>query len=161
MPDSERPPPTTPALGVRGPRLGVDPGEVRVGLAVSDPDGILATPLVTLRRDSKGGADLAEIVEIVRDRGVVEVIVGLPRHLSGRHGSSARAATEYASELAGRIVPVPVHLSDERLTTVTATRQLAQGGVRGRRQRQVVDQAAAVVLLQSWLDATRSTRAGS
>lgn len=84
---------------------------------------------------------------------VVEVVVGLPRTLAGRHGPAAEAAAAYAAALAERISPVPVRLSDERLTTVVVSRVLAQRGVKGKKQRAVVDQAAAVEILQSWLDA--------
>ena len=139
-----------------GRRLGVDFGEVRVGVALSDPSGILATPLVTLNRDRSRGTDLEALAALVVEHNVVEVVVGLPRTLAGRHGPAAQAATEYARALADRLGDaVPVRLTDERLTTVSAARVLAQRGVRGRKQRAVVDQAAAVEILQSWLDARR------
>ncbi len=133
-----------------GRRLGVDVGAVRVGVALSDPSPFLATPLVTLRR---GGGDLDELAALVGEHEVVEVVVGLPTTLAGRQGSAAEAAAAYGEELAARIAPVPVRFSDERLTTVTASRVLTERGVRGKRQRQVVDQAAAVEILQGWLDA--------
>ncbi|MGI5501088.1 Holliday junction resolvase RuvX [Lentzea sp. CA-135723] len=136
-----------------GRRLGVDVGSVRVGVSLSDPSPFLATPLVTLKRDEKGGSDLTELVRLIADHDVVEVVVGLPKTLAGRHGPAAEAATAYAAALAGRIAPVPVRLSDERLTTVVVSRVLAQRGVKGKKQRAVVDQAAAVEILQSWLDA--------
>ena len=113
----------------------------------------MATPLVTLQRDEKGGSDLTELVRLVAEHDVVEVVVGLPKTLAGRHGPAAQAATAYAAALAGRVAPVPVRLSDERLTTVVVSRVLAQRGVKGKKQRAVVDQAAAVEILQSWLDA--------
>jgi putative Holliday junction resolvase len=137
----------------------VDVGEVRIGVALSDPDGILATPLVTLSRDRSGGRDLDELAAMVAEHKVVEVVVGLPRTLAGWEGPAARAAADYASALARRLGSrVPVRLTDERLTTVSATRMLAERGVRGRRQRAVVDQAAAVEILQGWLDARRTNR---
>jgi putative pre-16S rRNA nuclease len=141
-----------------GARLGVDVGSVRVGVAVSDPDGRLASPLTTLARDAVSGADLDRLAEIVREREVVEVVVGLPRSLSGRRGPAARAAEEYATALAARVAPVPVRLADERLTTVAATRTLSDRGITGPRQRAVIDQAAAVLILQAWLDAARTVR---
>jgi putative Holliday junction resolvase len=137
----------------KGVRLGVDVGTVRVGVARSDPDGVLATPVATLRRDPRGG-DLAAIGALVTEHEAVEVVVGVPTTLGGRHGPAAEAAAAYADQLAERIAPVPVRRHDERLTTVIATRQLA-GRVRGRKQRAVVDQAAAVAILQSWLDLHR------
>ena len=139
-----------------GARLGVDVGSVRVGVAVSDPGGVLASPLVTLPRDAAGGSDLDRLAELVREREAVEVVVGLPTSLSGRRGPAARGAEEYAAALAARVAPVPVRLTDERLTTVAASRTLSERGISGRRQRPVVDQAAAVLILQGWLDAARS-----
>jgi putative holliday junction resolvase len=147
-----------PAVPAVGARLGVDVGSVRVGVAVSDPHGVLATPLETLARDAAGGADLNRLADLVVAHGVVEVIVGLPRTLSGRSGPAAQAATAYATALAARIAPVPVRLSDERLTTVAATRTLSERGISSRKQRTVVDQAAAVLILQGWLDSARTGR---
>lgn len=138
-----------------GRRLGVDVGSVRVGVAVCDPAGVLATPLVTLARDPAGEDDLRRIAELVAEHDAVGVVVGLPRTLAGTEGPAAAAARAFADALA-RHLPVPVELSDERLTTVVATRQLRQRGVRGRRQRAVIDQAAAVAILQGWLDAGRA-----
>ena len=136
----------------RGVRIGVDVGSVRVGVAVSDRDAILATPLVTLARDSKGSADLAELARIVEEHEAVEVVVGLPRHLSGASGAAADIATAYADDLRILIAPVPVRLVDERLSTVAAERTLASRGIRAKARRGVVDQAAAVVILQAALD---------
>ncbi len=137
-----------------GARLGIDVGTVRIGVARSDPSGLLATPVETVRR---GKGDLARIARIAAEHDVVEVIVGLPTSLSGREGPAAKAAREFAARLAARLAPVPVTLFDERLTTVTAQRDLRAGGVRARDQRAIVDQAAAVVLLQAALDAERAS----
>lgn len=144
----------------RGVRLGVDVGQVRVGVAVSDPDGLLATPLVTLARDLTTDievtpADISEIARLVELHEVVTVVVGLPLTLAGGHGPAATHAKAYAERVAAAIAPVPVDLVDERMSTVVASRRLAERGVRGRRQRAVVDQAAAVEILQSWLDRQR------
>lgn len=147
-----------PAAGA-GRRLGVDVGSVRVGVALSDPGGLLATPLVTLGRDERDGSDLRRLAELVAEHEVVEVVIGLPRTLAGRDGPAAQAAQAYADQLR-RLVTVPVVLVDERLSTVAAGRVLAERGVRGRRQRAVIDQAAAVQILQSRLDAIRMQRAG-
>jgi len=135
-------------------RVGVDVGSVRVGVAVSDPDGILATPALTLARRADG-RDLDELVALVAEREALEVIVGLPRSMSGAEGPAAVACRAYAVALAGRIAPTPVRLSDERLTTVSAHRALAR--VPGRGRRAVVDQAAAVEILQSVLENERSS----
>ena len=137
--------------------LGVDVGEARVGLAASDAVGLLAHPVTTLSRDREHGADLAAIVEEVRARSAVGVVVGLPRSLSGEEGLAARRARDYAESLQRRL-EVPVRLWDERLTTVDAHRNLRRSGVRSREQRGVVDQAAAVLILQAVLDARRAGR---
>jgi putative Holliday junction resolvase len=138
----------------RGRLLGIDVGAVRVGVAICDPGGVLATPLVTVPRDVEGGADLRAIAALVAEHDAVGVVVGLPRTLKGVEGPAAEAARAFADALAG-VLEVPVELSDERLTTVVATRQLRERGVKGRKQRAVVDQAAAVAILQGWLDARR------
>ncbi|MDQ3886611.1 MAG: Holliday junction resolvase RuvX [Actinomycetota bacterium] len=137
-----------------GRRLGIDVGSVRVGVALSDPAAILASPLATLTRDRRGRTDIDALAALVTEHEVVEVVIGLPRTLAGRHGQAAREAEAYAAVLAGRI-GVPIQLVDERLTTARATRALAERGVRGRRQRAVVDQAAAVEILQTWLEYRR------
>jgi putative pre-16S rRNA nuclease len=121
---------------------------------VSDPDGILATPLRTVLRTADDDGVRA-IAALVADHEVVEVVVGLPVTLAGTEGQAATEARDYAQRLAGAIMPIPVRLADERMTTVVASRRLAERGVRGRRQRSVVDQAAAVEILQSWLDTQR------
>ncbi|WP_067890035.1 Holliday junction resolvase RuvX [Nocardia vaccinii] len=151
----------------RGRRIGIDVGTVRIGVASCDPDGILATPVETVPRagKGKGGAgrgkgapatDLTRIAEIVREYEAVEVIVGLPRTLRGENGASATLAERFAKSLQLVLPDVPIRLSDERLTTVAAARALRDSGVRARGQRQMIDQAAAVSILQGWLD-ERST----
>jgi putative Holliday junction resolvase len=140
-----------------GIRLGVDVGSVRVGLAASDPGGILATPIRTIVRDLSSGSDQVAIEAVVLERDVLEVVVGLPRSLSGSEGPAAEEARSYATTLAARLAPVPVRLVDERLTTIDAHRQLRDSGVPGRAQRAVVDQAAAVLILQAALDAEKSS----
>jgi len=129
-----------------------------VGLAVSDPSGVLAAPLETLRRDeSDTRADQARIAVLARETRALEVVVGLPRSLSGREGEAARLARVYAGQLAALLAPTPVRLVDERLTTVESHRKLREGGVSGRAQRSVVDQAAAVLILQTALDTESSS----
>ncbi|MBA4859283.1 Holliday junction resolvase RuvX [Nocardia farcinica] len=152
---SERPDPATDPG--RGRRLGIDVGSVRIGVASSDPDGILATPVETVPRAKKVprgtvSPDIARIAEIVREYEAVEVVVGLPRTLRGEKGSAATAAIAFAERLRREIPDVAIRLSDERLTTVSAARALRDSGVRARGQRQVIDQAAAVSILQGWLD---------
>ena len=141
----------------RGVRLGVDFGSVRVGLARSDPDGLLATPLETVSVVAGSDSHYQKVVQIVRDLEICEVIVGLPRSLSGREGSAAGIARAYSVEIARQVAPVPVRLVDERLSTVTAHQHLREAGMKGRKRRPVVDQAAAVVILQSALDGERAS----
>ena len=138
-------------------RLGVDVGAVRVGVAVSDARGLVATPTETVPRDPTGKTDIERIAAIAAERDAVEVIVGLPLSMSGREGPAADAARTYAAALAARLAPVPVRLVDERLTTVSATRELRRAGVAARRGRAVIDQAAASIILQSALDIERGT----
>ncbi len=139
----------------RGVRLGVDVGTVRVGLARSDADGLLATPVETVGGDR--AAQLGRIAEVARELDAVAVVVGLPRQLSGGEGRAASLAREYALDLARECAPVPVRLVDERLTTVSAHQALHRSGRPGRRHRAVVDQVAAVMILQSALDQERRT----
>lgn len=153
MPDRPGDPDQDPG---RGRRLGIDVGTVRIGVACSDPDGILATPVETVRRD-RSGKHVRRLAELAAELGVIEVVVGLPRTLADRTGPSAIDAMELADMLAQRIAPTPVRLADERLTTVSAQRSLRAAGVRAREQRAVIDQAAAVAILQSWLDQRRAT----
>jgi putative Holliday junction resolvase len=145
----------------RGARLAVDVGTVRVGVAASDPDGVIAAPVTTLARDRAGDRDIGQLAELVAERAAIEVLVGLPTTLAGREGPAAAAARAYADRLAKRVAPVPVRLVDERLSTVSAERQLRASGRRGnaRDRRRVVDQAAAVVFLQAALDTERATGA--
>lgn len=142
----------------RGRRIGIDVGSVRIGVAASDPDAILATPVETVARDRRKDSDrhIRRLAGLVQDLGAVEVVVGLPRTLADRSGSSAQDAVAVADALAARIAPTPVRLADERLTTVVAQRSLREAGVRGRGQRSVIDQAAAVGILQNWLDQRRA-----
>lgn len=130
-------------------RLGVDVGSVRVGVAASDDRGVLATPLLTV------AADVEAVAALVAEHAAMEVVIGLPRTLGGAEGPSARSARTYADALAARVAPVPVRLLDERFTSVDAHRALRESGVAGRRQRAVVDQVAAVLILQAALDQER------
>jgi putative Holliday junction resolvase len=132
--------------------VGLDLGTRRVGVAVSDRDGRLATPYGTIERSGDRGADHAALAAIVREVGAERVVVGLPLSLGGGAGPAAQAALDEAAELEA-VVGVPVETYDERLTTVSAERSLRGAGVKGRSRRKVVDQVAAAVILQAWLDA--------
>ncbi len=123
---------------------------------MSDPDGILATPVETVARDRRSDKHLRRLVRLIEEHEAVEVVVGLPRTLADRAGSSAQDAVELADLLAARISPVPIRLADERFTTVTAQRALREAGVRAKGQRSMIDQVAAVGILQNWLDQRRA-----
>ncbi|WP_431773002.1 Holliday junction resolvase RuvX [Streptomyces cucumeris] len=140
----------------RGRRIAIDVGDARIGVASCDPDGILATPVETVP-----GRDIPaahkRLAAIVGEYEPLEVVVGLPRSLSGREGPAAAKVRTFARELARRVQPVSVRLVDERMTTVTAAQGLRASGVTSKKGRAVVDQAAAVVILQSALEAERTS----
>ena len=139
----------------QGVRLGVDVGKVRVGVARSDRDGLLATPLETVQRRGDDLAPvLARIAEIAADVEAIELVVGLPIAMSGRDTPSTADARMVADRLAEG--PLPVRLIDERLTTVSAQAALHASGRNTRGSRSVIDQVAAVILLQHALDAERA-----
>ncbi|MBE0009838.1 MULTISPECIES: Holliday junction resolvase RuvX [unclassified Arthrobacter] len=144
----------------RGVKIGVDVGMVRVGVASSDSDSLLATPVRTLKRDLKKKSDLFILIREIIERDAVQVFVGLPRNLSGTESASAEMARGYAQELANAIgragLTASVRLIDERLSTVSAHRSLRQAGLNTRNHRKVVDQVAAVEILQHAMDMQRS-----
>ncbi|MCW2831960.1 MAG: Holliday junction resolvase RuvX [Aeromicrobium sp.] len=136
----------------RGRRLGVDVGDVRIGVAVSDPDGILATPVETV---AAGPNAVARLAQLVQEHEVLECVVGLPIGLSGREGPAVVKVRTFCDELSAAIDPVPIRLFDERMSTMTADSMLRQGGRSGKGRRSVIDQVAATVILQTALDAER------
>lgn len=136
----------------KGVRFGVDVGAARIGVARSDSSGILATPVATLRA---GKGDIDAVAKMVREAAALEVIVGLPLNMDGTQGKSAFIAKKWARRLSRRIYPVPVRMLDERLTTVQAHRQLHDAGRKEISHRAVVDQAAAVIILESALEQER------
>lgn len=138
----------------RGVRLGVDVGDVRIGVAACDPSGLIASPVETV---PAGPGSAARLAELAAERGAVEVVVGLPRSMSGGEGPAAVKVRAYAVALSRNLQGLPVRLVDERLSTVTAERALRERGRRGARRRAVVDQVAAVVILQTALDAERTS----
>ncbi|HEV6952087.1 MAG TPA: Holliday junction resolvase RuvX [Promicromonospora sp.] len=159
--------PAVPAGLPRGARLGVDVGMARIGLAASDPDGLVATPVETVPRvrDGRGTtADVQRIVAEAVERFAAVVYVGLPRHLSGKEGAATADARAFADRLVAALDAAhrgagdapEVRLVDERMTTVSAHQQLRSAGRKTKRHRSVIDQAAAVIILQSALDAERA-----
>ena len=137
-----------------GVRLGIDVGKVRVGIATCDPSGLLATPVVTLQRESEGV--VAEVAKYATDSSAIELVVGLPLNLSGNHTPSTEDAIAFAKEVAAA-VSIPVRMIDERLTTVSAHSALRSSGKKQRGTRSVIDQVAAVMVLQHALDTERSS----
>lgn len=131
--------------------VGIDLGTRRIGVAVSDPTGTLASPYEVLERGRDHAADHARIGAIVEEMGATLVVVGLPLAMSGRPTEAARSAQAEVAELS-QALPVPVATHDERLTTVAAHGALAAGGTGSRKRRAVVDMSAAALILQSWLD---------
>ncbi|NJQ05475.1 Holliday junction resolvase RuvX [Streptomyces lonarensis] len=140
----------------RGRRLAVDVGDARIGVASSDPDGLLATPVETVPGKDRAGA-LRRLGAIVGEYEPLEVVVGLPRSLSGQEGPAALKVRDFAGELAKLVTPVPVRLVDERMSTVTAAQSMRASGVSSRKGRGRIDQAAAVVILQSALETERTS----
>jgi putative Holliday junction resolvase len=153
VPDSPARRVTIASFGVR---IGVDVGSVRVGVAASDPQATMAFPVKAVQR-RRDDSDLDELAALVAEREAVEVVVGLPRSLSGAEGPAVIAARSYAAALSERIAPVPVSFVDERLTTVVAEQSLRAARPRSsvRERRAVIDAAAAAGILQSYLDALR------
>jgi putative Holliday junction resolvase len=152
----------------RGVRMALDIGDARIGVASSDPHGILATPVETVKR---GPGDLDRIVSLVAELEAFEIVIGLPRSLSGGEGPAALKIRETSAKIAAKVAAaesgpdsglapdetIGVRLVDERFTTVTAERMLRERGKKGSKRRAVVDQAAAVVILQHALDFERET----
>lgn len=147
----------------RGVRLAVDVGSVRIGLAKCDPDGLLSTPLATVVREKPNadraddlGKDVQTVLSWIREVAAMEIIVGLPRHLSGVEGDSAYQARSFAMSLA-EAADIPVRLVDERLSTVVAHQQLRDSGRKERKHRKVIDQVAAMLILESAIESEKST----
>ena len=143
-----------------GRRLGIDVGSVRIGVAISDPDCILATPVETVPA-AVDGSDVARVVELAQENSVVEIVVGLPVALRGNHTSSTYLAEEFALDLREDLGDIPVRLVDERMSTMAATQAVQASGVSAKKGRKKIDQAAAVHILQGWLDARRRVLANN
>ncbi|WP_455354956.1 Holliday junction resolvase RuvX [Streptomyces sp. SYSU K217416] len=139
-----------------GRRLAIDVGDARIGVASCDPSGVLATPVETVPGRDVPAAH-RRLRQLVEEYEPIEVVVGLPRSLSGGEGPAAVKVRAFAQELARGIKPVPVRLVDERMTTVTASQGLRASGVKSKKGRSVIDQAAAVVILQNALESERAS----
>ncbi|MHB0975873.1 MAG: Holliday junction resolvase RuvX [Candidatus Aquicultorales bacterium] len=134
--------------------LGLDIGDVRIGVALSDPDGLIAQPLEIIDRKTSASDGIGRIKELVDEYEADEIVAGLPLTMEGEPGPQAKAVTEYVRELE-RIVGVPIKLWDERLTTVMVDRTMVSADVKRRKRKKLVDQLAAAVILQGYLDARR------
>ncbi|MEY4165885.1 MAG: Holliday junction resolvase RuvX [Actinomycetota bacterium] len=134
--------------------IGLDLGSKRIGVAVSDSSATIATPFTVIARSRKQSEDHRAIAALVRDEEAEAIVVGLPLSMSGDIGPAARAAIA-ESEVLATVVDVPVHLHDERLTTVAADTVLMEAKMKAQARRRVVDKVAAAVMLQSWLDARK------
>lgn len=141
--------PTLHAINVTHPILAIDHGEARIGLAATDPLGIAAHPLETI--DVRSVNPLGRIAEIVRERSVKRILLGLPLRLDGTEGSAARKVRAFGAQLALRLPGVPLEFSDERLSTVAAAEKLRAAGRSARRQKLIIDQVAALEILTDWL----------
>ncbi|MDO4613432.1 MAG: Holliday junction resolvase RuvX [Actinomycetaceae bacterium] len=135
--------------------IGVDVGKARVGVARCDDDAIMALPVATLRRDRWGG-DVEEVAELVESLGAHRVVVGLPRLMGGSAGAAVEDAVAWAREL-DELVDVPIRLLDERLTSVSAHAQLREAGRPTRTHRSIIDQQAAVIIVEHALESERRT----
>lgn len=140
----------------RGRRLAIDVGDARIGVASCDPDGILATPVETVPGRDVPAAH-RRLRQIVEEYEPIEIVVGLPRSLNGREGPAAEKVRAFAQEVARGVAPLSVRLVDERMTTVTATHGLRASGVKSKKGRSVIDQVAAVVILQNALETERAS----
>lgn len=134
--------------------MGVDLGTKRIGIALSDPDGRIASPLLVIHRQG-GKRDLQEIADLTHDYEVQAVVVGMPIDLRGQRGVAAEKAQAEIDQLR-RLLAIPVDVYDERLTSAAAQRTLREGGLDSRGQRGLVDKVAAALLLQSYLDRQRA-----
>lgn len=131
--------------------LGVDLGEKRIGIAVSDSNGKVATPLQVIIRSKSIKQDHKKICDLVDEWEADIVVVGMPYSLNGSKGLAAKTVEKEVKELSSAL-EVPVATQDERLTTAMAAKELAIQGLDSKKQRKVIDQVAASVILQSWLD---------
>ncbi|HEY8018650.1 MAG TPA: Holliday junction resolvase RuvX [Actinomycetota bacterium] len=133
--------------------LGLDLGDARIGVAISDPERRLAVPVGTIHVGQPPG-ELKAVAALVAEHDATLLVIGLPRSMSGDEGPRAALAREFGAALEAA-VRVPIEFQDERLSTVEAERALREAGVTGRERRRVVDRSAATVILQAWLDAHR------
>ena len=133
------------------PALAIDLGDARIGIAATDDMGIMAHPVETIHREQVDPID--RIVQLVTERKVRTLIMGLPLHSDGSEGDSAAKARKFGEQLSARLPELPLHFVDESFTTLSAAGKLREAGRKAKQQKAVIDQAAAVEILNSWLDA--------
>jgi putative Holliday junction resolvase len=131
------------------PALGIDHGDARIGVAATDPVGIMAHPVETIHRQKTDA--LQRIGEIIMSRKIKTLVIGLPLHLDGREGESASKARQFGAMLRAAHPLIPLHFIDESFTTVSAAEKLYEAGRNARQQKQLIDQAAAVEILNAWI----------
>ncbi len=131
------------------PVLAIDHGDARIGLAATDEFGIAAHPVDTI--DCRRESPLDRILEVIQHRGVRSVVLGLPLRMDGSEGTSSTKVRKFGEDLRSRLGPIPLTLFDERFTTVTASEKLREAGRNARKQRAVIDQAAALEILKDYL----------
>lgn len=152
------------AAPMKGRRLGLDVGTVRIGAAISDSDARMAMPLETIPRETgfkdRDKGDIDRILAIIDEYAIVEVVVGLPKDLKGNGSSSVKHAKEIAFRIRRRKPDLPVEMADERLTTVVAMQALHQSGRTSKDAKSIIDQAAAAEILQTWLDSHNKREEG-
>ena len=132
------------------PALGIDHGDARIGIAATDPLGILAHPMETI--DVRATDPIERIASLVAQRGIRTLVVGLPVRIDGTEGSAAEKVRSFAAKLAKRLPGVPLEFIDEAYTTMAASAKLREAGRKAKRQKGVIDQAAAVEILEAWLN---------
>jgi putative Holliday junction resolvase len=133
------------------PALGIDHGDARIGIAATDPLGILAHPVETI--DVRAVDPIERIAALATQRGIRTLVVGLPVKIDGTEGTAAEKVRGFAGKLAARLPELPVEFTDEAYTTMSAAAKLREAGRKARRQKGVIDQAAAVEILHGWMDA--------
>jgi len=131
------------------PALGIDHGDARIGIAATDPVGILAHPVETI--DARRTDPVERIAALADERGIRTLVVGLPLRMDGSEGTAAEKVRRFAETLATRLPELPLVFVDETMTTLSAAAKLHQAGRNARRQKAVIDQAAAVEILEGWM----------
>lgn len=132
------------------PALGIDFGDSRIGIAASDPVGIMAHPVETIHVHKTDA--LSRLAEIIHQRGIRTLVIGLPLRLDGSEGDAVKKVRSFAQKLQAQHPQLPLHFTDETFTTVTASAKLHEAGKNAKKQKHLIDQAAAVEILHAWME---------